>query len=83
MAAPRQQTLEEAYSEPANFLEIDVVNPKTHGFGRTRYTDYEVRMKVPQILSCAHVSDKPSHLPQQRVERAKKVQRFRLASVRT
>eukprot|EP00047_Mylnosiga_fluctuans_P002539 m.224912 g.224912 ORF g.224912 m.224912 type:complete len:157 (+) comp11171_c0_seq1:27-497(+) len=43
---PRQQTLEEAYSEPANFLEIDVVSAKTHGFGRQRYTDYEVRMKT-------------------------------------
>ena len=42
----RQQTLEEAYSEPTNFLEIDVCNPQTHGFGRARYTDYEVRIKV-------------------------------------
>ena len=41
-----KQTLEEAYGEPANFLEIDVCNPQTHGFGRSRYTDYEVHTRV-------------------------------------
>jgi len=44
--APKKQTLDDAYAAPANFLEIDVSNPETHGFGRNRYTDYEVRMKV-------------------------------------
>ena len=43
---PKKQTLDDAYAAPANFLEIDVVNPITHGIGRTRYTDYEVRMRV-------------------------------------
>jgi sorting nexin-3/12 len=47
--AVRQQTLEEAYSEPANFLEIDVTSPQTHGYGKTRYTDYEVRVKVSAV----------------------------------
>ena len=42
----KSQTLEEAYGEPANFLEIDVGNPQTHGFGRARYTDYEVHVRV-------------------------------------
>ena len=43
---PRQD-LNDAYSLPANFLEIEVVNPETHGVGwRQRYTDYEVKMKV-------------------------------------
>jgi len=41
----KKQTLDDAYAAPANFLEIDVVNPMTHGVARTRYTDYEVRMK--------------------------------------
>lgn len=42
----KKQTLEDAYSPPANFLEIDVCNPQTHGVGKKRYTDYEVRMRT-------------------------------------
>lgn len=42
----KKQTLDDAYAAPANFLEIDVVNPITHGTARARYTDYEVRMRV-------------------------------------
>lgn len=42
----KKQTLDDAYAAPANFLEIDVVNPMTHGVARTRYTDYEVQMRV-------------------------------------
>ena len=44
--APHQD-LSDAYSCPANFLEIEVVNPITHGIGNTgKYTDYEVVVKV-------------------------------------
>lgn len=43
---PKKQTLEDAYSPPANFLEIDVVDPQTHGVAKKRYTDYEVKIKV-------------------------------------
>jgi len=43
--ATKKQTLDDAYAIPANFLEIDVVNPITHGIARNRYTDYEVRMR--------------------------------------
>uniref|UniRef100_A0A0B6XYY7 Sorting nexin-3 n=1 Tax=Arion vulgaris TaxID=1028688 RepID=A0A0B6XYY7_9EUPU len=42
----KKQTLEDAYSPPANFLEIDVSDPQTHGVAKTRFTDYEVRMKT-------------------------------------
>ncbi|XP_014670126.1 PREDICTED: sorting nexin-12-like isoform X2 [Priapulus caudatus] len=42
----KKQTLDDAYAAPANFLEIDICNPQTHGIGRTRYSDYEVRMKT-------------------------------------
>jgi len=42
----KKQTLDDAYAAPANFLEIDVINPITHGVGNKRYTDYEVRMKT-------------------------------------
>ncbi len=42
----KKQTLDDAYAAPANFLEIDVINPITHGVANKRYTDYEVRMKV-------------------------------------
>eukprot|EP00123_Amoebidium_parasiticum_P000970 comp11931_c0_seq1/m.6596 comp11931_c0_seq1/g.6596 ORF comp11931_c0_seq1/g.6596 comp11931_c0_seq1/m.6596 type:complete len:160 (-) comp11931_c0_seq1:256-735(-) len=41
-----RQSVEDSYAEPANFLEIDVVNPQTYGEGRNRYTDYEVRMRT-------------------------------------
>lgn len=27
----KKQTLDDAYAAPANFLEIDVINPITHG----------------------------------------------------
>lgn len=41
----------DAYAVPANFLEIDVVNPMTTiTAGKKRYTDYEVRMRV-SVLS--------------------------------
>ena len=42
----KKQTLDDAYAAPANFLEIDVINPITHGVAGKRYTDYEVRLKV-------------------------------------
>ncbi|XP_069132019.1 sorting nexin-12-like [Argopecten irradians] len=42
----KKQTLEDAYSPPANFLEIDILDPQTHGVGKQRYTDYEVRMRT-------------------------------------
>jgi sorting nexin-3/12 len=42
----QRQTLEEAYSPPANFLEIDVCSPETHVSGKTKYTTYEVHMKT-------------------------------------
>lgn len=43
----KKQTLDDAYAVPANFLEIDVVNPMTSiAAGKKRYTDYEVRMRV-------------------------------------
>lgn len=42
----KKQTLDDAYAAPANFLEIDVSNPITHGIGNKRYTDYEVKMRV-------------------------------------
>ncbi|EDW83647.1 uncharacterized protein Dwil_GK13720 [Drosophila willistoni] len=43
----KKQTLDDAYAVPANFLEIDVVNPlTTMAAGKKRYTDYEVRMRT-------------------------------------
>lgn len=47
----KKQTLDDAYAVPANFLEIDVVNPMTSiATGKKRYTDYEVRMRVSVAL---------------------------------
>jgi len=42
----KKQTLDDAYAVPANFLEIDVINPITHGVANRRYTDYECRLKT-------------------------------------
>ncbi|VDK76707.1 unnamed protein product [Dibothriocephalus latus] len=42
----KHQTLEDAYSPPANFLEIDVCSPELHGEGKNRYVDYEVKLRV-------------------------------------
>ena len=47
---PKKQTLDDAYAPPANFLEIDVINSQTHGVGKKRYTDYEVRMRVCKLI---------------------------------
>lgn len=46
----RHQTLREAYDPPANVLEVDVINPETHGIGNKRYTDYEVRLRVRELI---------------------------------
>jgi len=45
----KQQTFEEIYGVPENFLEIEVKSPQTHGFGRKMYTDYEIicRTNIP------------------------------------
>ena len=42
----KKQSLDDAYAAPANLLEIEVCDPDAHGFGRQRYTDYEVKMRV-------------------------------------
>ncbi|KAM3068281.1 Sorting nexin-3 [Clarireedia jacksonii] len=42
MPDSRQQSFEELYGPPENFLEIEVVDPQTHGIGRNMYTDYEI-----------------------------------------
>ncbi|CAJ0895684.1 5045_t:CDS:2, partial [Entrophospora sp. SA101] len=44
-----EQTIDEMYGVPENFLEIEVRNPQTHGFGRKMYTDYEIvcRTNIP------------------------------------
>ncbi|KAG8953491.1 Sorting nexin-3 [Tulasnella sp. 424] len=41
-----QPTPDEIYSVPESFLEIEVRNPQTHGFGRKMYTDYEVQCRT-------------------------------------
>lgn len=42
----KKQSLDDAYAAPANLLEIEVCDPDAHGFGRQRYTDYEIKMRV-------------------------------------
>jgi len=43
---PQKQTLDDAYSPPANYLEITVADAKTYGEGRKRWTDYKVSMRT-------------------------------------
>ena len=55
----KKQSLDDAYAAPANLLEIEVAEPENHGFGRQRYTDYEIRMRVrspasPQYYRTEH-----------------------------
>ncbi|MCJ1260986.1 Sorting nexin-3 [Lobaria immixta] len=49
MPDARQQSFEEIYGPPENFLEIEVKNPMTHGTSRNMYTDYEIvcRTNIP------------------------------------
>ena len=42
----KKQTLNEAYAEPDDILEIEITNAETHGFGKQRYTDYQVKTTV-------------------------------------
>jgi sorting nexin-3/12 len=46
VSSGRDMSVEEMYSIPESFLEIEVRNPQTHGFGRKMYTDYEVVTKT-------------------------------------
>ena len=45
----QQETPEEMYGVPENFLEVEVRNAQTHGHGRKMFTDYEVvtRTNIP------------------------------------
>ncbi|KAL7016681.1 hypothetical protein ACKWTF_010089 [Chironomus riparius] len=45
--ATKKQSLDDMYSAPANFLEIDVINPQTTIVaGKKKFTDYEIRMRT-------------------------------------
>ncbi|CAD6588016.1 MAG: Sorting nexin-3 [Cyphobasidiales sp. Tagirdzhanova-0007] len=47
--AQRNHQVEDLYSVPENYLEIEVRDPRTHDFGRKMYTDYEImcRTNIP------------------------------------
>ena len=82
----KKQTLDDAYAAPANFLEIDVINPITHGIANKRYTDYEVRMKVSQMkilvdwmsnwYQCLSLFDFQTNLPVFRVKESSVRRRY-------
>lgn len=46
--ATKKQSLDDMYSVPANFLDIDVINPQTIVTGKKKFTDYEIRMRVSE-----------------------------------
>ncbi|KAJ3052202.1 Sorting nexin-3 [Rhizophlyctis rosea] len=45
----REQTAEERYGIPENFLEIEIRNPEFKGTGRNKFVDYEIvcRTNIP------------------------------------
>lgn len=47
----RKESVEDMYGVPENFLEVEVRNPMTHGFGRKMYTDYEIVTRVSFLCS--------------------------------
>ena len=85
MSPSKKQTLDDAYAAPANFLEIDVINPITHGVAGKRYTDYEVRLKVgPPLVSSPLqynnlCSDQLASLQSEGVQRSPEIFRLRVA----
>ncbi|KAJ3144360.1 Sorting nexin-3, partial [Irineochytrium annulatum] len=54
----REQTAEERYGAPENFLEIEVRNPEIQGSGRSKYVDYEIVCKVGEVWPCMRESSK-------------------------
>lgn len=49
--ASRREQPEDMYGVPENFLEVEVRNPMTHGYGRKMYTDYEIVTRVSRIVA--------------------------------
>ena len=49
LPTPHSQSFEEIYAPPENFLEIEVLHPRTHGTARNMYTTYEIlcRTNIP------------------------------------
>ncbi|KAJ3063179.1 Sorting nexin-3 [Podochytrium sp. JEL0797] len=42
----REQTAEERYGVPEDFLEVEVRNPQSQGTGRSQFVDYEIVVKT-------------------------------------
>ena len=42
----KEQSVDERYGLPENFLEVEVINPITLGEGRKRFTTFEIRVTV-------------------------------------
>jgi hypothetical protein len=42
----KSPNIHEKYLPPENLLEIHVINPRTQGFGRNEFTDYEIMIRV-------------------------------------
>ena len=47
----KEQSVDERYGLPENFLEVEVTNPITTGEGRKRFTTYEIRVTVRTLSS--------------------------------
>lgn len=89
--ATKKQSLDDMYSVPANFLEIDVINPQTTiAAGKKKFTDYEIRMRVSdsicfsrEVIFCFCSAHPISTLFISLLPYATKLSRFRLLNKRS
>jgi sorting nexin-3/12 len=42
----KQQSMDDAYGIPENFLEVEVSDPQTRGVGKFMYTDYKITLNT-------------------------------------
>lgn len=48
----RQQSAEDRYGSPENFLEVEVRDPRIQGESSNKYVDYELVCRVPCGRGC-------------------------------
>ena len=58
----REGNIDDAYAQPANFLEIEVCDPMTHGAGSGRFTEYTVITRTNLPVHSAPTGVKTGHM---------------------
>lgn len=67
----REQTADERYGVPENFLEIEVRDPQLKG-DKSKYIDYEIVLRVRKAVTL----DQLAFIQIERVKCSPKIQRF-------